>query len=101
MVWFKYSQRRLGIQSGLQGGHQVGLQGGPLREYFREYLMEVKVFRWTQVEVIWVRNGQGWFQLRFKGSTLHFNVDFTPHISKVKSHLKFTELDINASQACQ
>ena len=24
----------------------------------------------------------------------------TPHCSKVKSHLKFTELDINASQAC-
>ena len=23
-----------------------------------------------------------------------------PHNSKVKSHLKFTELDINASQAC-
>ena len=23
-----------------------------------------------------------------------------PHCSKVKSHLKFTELDINASQAC-
>ena len=29
-----------------------------------------------------------------------FKVDFTPHNSKVKSHLKFTELDINASQAC-
>ena len=71
------------------------------RGYLREYFMELKVFRWTQEEVIWVRNGQGWFQLRFKGSTLHFNVDFTPHISKVKSHLKFTELDINASQACQ
>ena len=24
----------------------------------------------------------------------------SPHNSKVKSHLKFTELDINASQAC-
>ena len=28
--------------------------------------------------------------------TLHLS----PHNSKVKSHLKFTELDINASQAC-
>ena len=27
-------------------------------------------------------------------------VDFTTHNSKVESHLKFTELDINASQAC-
>ena len=25
----QYSQSRLGLQSGLQGGHQVGLQGGP------------------------------------------------------------------------
>ena len=58
------------IQVRLQGGHQV------------------------------VRNGQGWFQLKFKGSTWHFKVDFTPHNSKVKGHLKFTELDINASQAC-
>ena len=62
--------------------------------------MELKVFRWTQEEVIWVRNGQGWFQLKFKGRTLHIKVDFTPHNSKVKSHLKFTELDINASPAC-
>ena len=34
---------------------------GDLREYFREYFrenfMELKVFRWTQEEVIWVRNG--------------------------------------------
>ena len=37
--------------------------------------MELKVFRWTQEEVIWVRNGQGWFQLRFKGSRGHFNAD--------------------------
>ena len=70
------------------------------REYSREYFMELKVFRWTQEEVIWVRNVQGWFQLKFKGSTLYFKVDFTPHNSKDKSHLKFTELDINASQAC-
>ena len=41
---------------------------GDLREYFREYFMELKVFRWTQVEVIWIKNGQGWFQLKFKGS---------------------------------
>ena len=33
------------------------------------YFIELKVFRWTQEEVIWVRNGQGWFQLKFKGST--------------------------------
>ena len=30
--------------------------------------MELKVFRWTQEEVIWVRNSQGWFQLKFKDS---------------------------------
>ena len=42
---------------------------GDLREYFREYFTELKVFRWTQEGVIWVRNGQGWFQLNFKGST--------------------------------
>ena len=34
---------------------------GDLREYFREDFMELKVFRWTQEEVIWVRNGQGGF----------------------------------------
>ena len=64
-----------------------------LREYFRKYFMELKVFRWTQEEVIWVRNGQGWFQLKFKGSRVHdtsmFKVDFTPHKSKIKSHFKF------------
>ena len=27
------------------------------REYSREYFMELKVFRWTQEEVIWVKNG--------------------------------------------
>ena len=42
---------------------------GDLREYFREYFVDLKVFRWTQEEVIWVRNCQGWFQLKFKGST--------------------------------
>ena len=60
-----------------------------------EYFIELKVFRWTQEEVIWVRNGQGWFQLKFKGSTLHFKVGLTRHNSKFKSLLKF----INASQA--
>ena len=44
---------------------------GYFREYFREYFMELKVFRWTQEEVIMVRNVQGWFQLNFKGSRLH------------------------------
>ena len=39
------------------------------REYFREYFMELKVFRWTQEEVTRVKNGQGWFQLKFKEST--------------------------------
>ena len=29
-------------------------------EYFREYFMESKVFRWTQEEVIWVRKDQRW-----------------------------------------
>ena len=29
---------------------------GDLREHFSEYLMEIKVFRWTQEELIWVRN---------------------------------------------
>ena len=38
---------------------------GDLREYFMEDFMELKVFGWTQEEVIWVRNGQGWFQLKF------------------------------------
>ena len=30
---------------------------GNIREYFREYFMELKVFKWTQVEVIWARGG--------------------------------------------
>ena len=42
---------------------------GDIREYFREYCMELKVFRLTQEEVLWVRNGQGWFQLKFRWST--------------------------------
>ena len=42
---------------------------GDLRKYFREYFMEMKVFRWTKKEVMWVRKSQGWFQLKFKGST--------------------------------
>ena len=63
MVRVKYGQRRFI----LQGGHQVGLQGGP-HGVLQGVLHGVKVFRWTQEEVIWVRNGQGWFQLKFKGS---------------------------------
>ena len=39
------------------------------REYFMEYFMELKVFRWTQEEVTWVKNGQGCFQLKFREST--------------------------------
>ena len=42
---------------------------GNFREYLSRYFMEIKVFRWTQEEVICVRNGQGWFQLKFKGTT--------------------------------
>ena len=34
---------------------------GDLREYFREYFIELKVFRWTQEEVIWVRKVRGGF----------------------------------------
>ena len=46
-----------------------------------------------------VMGGFSW-SLKLKGvhDTPMFKVDFTPHNSKVKSHLKFTELDINASQ---
>ena len=36
----------------------------------------------------------------FKYSTFFIIMYHSPHNSKVKSHLKFTELDINASQAC-
>ena len=39
------------------------------REYFREYFMELKDLRWIHEEVICVRNGRGWFQLKFKEST--------------------------------
>ena len=33
---------------------------------FREYFMGLKVFRWTQEELMWVRNGQGGFSLSLK-----------------------------------
>ena len=35
---------------------------GDIREYFREYFMGLKVFRYTQEELIWVRNGLGGFR---------------------------------------
>ena len=38
---------------------------GNIREYFREYFMELKVFKWSGRGNM----GQGWFQLKFKGST--------------------------------
>ena len=44
MVRLKYGQRRFG----LQGRHQEELQERHHREYFGEYFMELKVFRWTQ-----------------------------------------------------
>ena len=56
-----------------------------LREYSKEYFMELKVFRWTQENVKWVRNGQK----KYKGSTLHFKVDFTLHTSQLKSYKSF------------
>ena len=67
-------------------------------------IRESTVFRWTQEEVLRVRNGQGLFQ--FKGEYKQYFkvgfdlVDFPPHNSKVNSHFKFFELDINVSQAC-
>ena len=33
---------------------------------FREYFMGLKVFRWTQEELMWVRNGQGGCSLTLK-----------------------------------
>ena len=35
---------------------------GDIREYFREYFMGLKVFRYTQEELIWVRIGLGGFR---------------------------------------
>ena len=49
-------------------GHQIGLQG-EYQGVVQEVLHGVEVFRWTKEEVIWVRNGQEWFQLKFRGST--------------------------------
>ena len=56
-----------------------------------EYFSESKVFRWTQEEVVRVRNGQGWFQLKLKEEYLkHFKVGFLPHLATQKlSHFKF------------
>ena len=48
-------------------GHQIGLQGG-YQGVVQEVLHGVEVFRWTKEEVIWVRNVQGWFQWKFKGT---------------------------------
>ena len=69
MVWLKYGQSRLGLQGGvLQGVQEL-------------------------VELVWVRNGQGLFQLKLKEEymTLHGRLqDYSlPHSSEVKSHLKF------------
>ena len=33
---------------------------------FREYFMRLKVFRWTQEELMWARNDQGGFSLSLK-----------------------------------
>ena len=53
---------------------------------------ESKVFRWTQEEkeIIWVRNGQGWFQLNLKETLQGRLKDYSlSHNSKDKSHFKF------------
>ena len=58
----------------------------------REYFMESIVFRWTQEEkeIIWVRNGQGWFQLNLKETLQGRLKDYSlSHNSKDKSHFKF------------
>ena len=44
LVGLKYSQRRLGLQSGLQSGHQVTLQGGP-QEVLQGVLHGVESFQ--------------------------------------------------------
>ena len=54
---------------------------GGIREYFRES----KVFRWTQKELVWVRNGQGWFQLELRRSTRPFKISKP---TAQNSHLK-------------
>ena len=57
---------------------------------------------WVGMNQVWsekVRSTK-WTSRLTSRWTSYFKVDFTPHNSKVKSHLKFTELDINASQAC-
>ena len=78
----------MGLQGGLQGGQQVGLQGGP-QGVLQGVLPRVESFQ--------MDSGRGIMGQEWSGVvTLHLS----PHNSKVKSHLKFTELDINASQAC-
>ena len=44
------------------GGPQGVLQ-------LQRVLHGVEFFRWTQEQVIWVRNSQGWFKLKFIRST--------------------------------
>ena len=82
-VWLKYSQRRLGLQSGLQGGHhQVELHGG--------HQGVLHVLESFQMDSGKVNIGQEWSGVvSAEGSTWHFKVYFTPHNSKVKSHLNF------------
>ena len=58
MVWLKYSQRRLGLQSGLQGGHQVGLQGGP-QQVLQGVLYGVESFQMDSGRGNMGQNGQG------------------------------------------
>ena len=78
----------MGLQGGLQGGQQVGLQGGP-QGVLQGVLPRVESFQ--------MDSGRGIMGQEWSGVvTLHLS----PHNSKVKSHFKFSELDINASQAC-
>ena len=56
-----------------------------------------KVFRWTQEEkeIIWVRNGQGWFQLNLKETLQGRLKDYSlSHNSKDKSHFKKNGLQL-------
>ena len=62
---------------------------GDLRGDLREYFIELKVFRWSGV-------------VSAEFYREYITLQGRPHNSqlKSKSHIKFTELDINASQAC-
>ncbi len=43
---------------------------GDIREYLEEFIfLPFKGSRQVKWMVLWFRNGQGWFQLKFKGST--------------------------------